>query len=389
MSVPGCHTDDEFNQACCLIDNAERVFGACTVFLISTQGEIQTGDDSHNNALQEDVRQALSELESDATQQQTIPWIKSFSTHNKALCFLPLNSASEEYQFLIVLADECQLDEQDIHAKYYQLLYLFKQSQYQALQDRLAVAETWIQDELDEIARVQQLMLPDKDLSLPGVELAFTYRAMKGAGGDYLDIADLTRLTPNGEHDIAIIVADVSGHGPAAAVETAMIDAILRTFIPKDLNGPTAEVLSYINRHFFTRNVRGNFLTATTFRYSAEQQTLSYANAGHPHAYLKKRDELIALDQGGIPIGVLKEQEWLTYKVNVDKGDTLFIYTDVVVETKNSQGVQFGFERLAQVLAASSSAPKQLLAELETAMNDFCGCTKYQDDLTMCAIQFL
>jgi serine phosphatase RsbU (regulator of sigma subunit) len=389
MSVPGCHTDNEFNEAWCFIDNAGIVFGACTFFLITTQGEIQSGDDSQKTALQEDVRQALSELEKDSTQQRNIPWIKSSSTKNKSLCFLPLSNASEEYQYLVLLVEDCQKDEKEIHAKYYQLLYLFKESQYQALQSKLAVAETWIQDELDEIARVQQLMLPDKDLTLPGVELAFTYRAMKGAGGDYLDIADLTRLTPNGEHDIGIIVADVSGHGPAAAVETAMIDAILRTFIPRDLNGPNAEVLSYINRHFFTRNVRGNFLTATTFRYSTEQQTLSYANAGHPHAYLKKRDQLIALDQGGIPIGVLKEQEWLTYKVNVDKGDTLFIYTDVVVETKNKQGEQFGFERLAQVLAASSSAPKQLLAELEHAMNEFCGCTKYQDDLTMCAIQFL
>ncbi len=388
MSKPGAHKDSVAKQAGWLSEQITHVFGACTYVLISSQGENQTGNDPQNITLQEDVKQALAEFKGDGTEQQNTSCIKSSTTKNNALWFLSLSDASDGYNYLVLLKDEVQLDEKEIRANYYQLLYLLKEHQYQAMRTKLTIAEEWIQDELDEIARLQQLMLPDKDLSLPGVELAFTYRAMKGAGGDYLDIADLTRLTPNGEHDIGIIVADVSGHGPAAAVETAMIDAILRTFIPKDMDGPSAEVLSYINQHFFTRKVRGNFLTATTFRYSASEQTLSYANAGHPHAYIKKREQLITLDQGGIPIGVLKEQQWQTYKVKVEKGDTLFIYTDVVVETKNKRGEQFGFKRLEHLLAAASAEPKEMLSQLEITMNEFCGCTKYQDDLTMCAIQF-
>jgi sigma-B regulation protein RsbU (phosphoserine phosphatase) len=272
---------------------------------------------------------------------------------------------------------------------YFKLLYQLKSFQFSEASSQLNAAQVWIRDEIDEISRLQQLMLPDKGIELSSVKMAYTYKAMKGAGGDYLDIVDLGKSRPDVRGDVGMIIADVSGHGPAAAVETAMIDAILRTFEPKDLNSSSSEVLNYINQHFFTKKPRGSFLTATVLRYNFKEKELIYANAGHPHAYLKKANRLVALDQGGIPIGVLREQNWDTYSVSVDVGDILFVYTDVVIETQNAQKELFGFDRLEKAISAAPDQPEAMLEYLEQQMKLFCGYSEFQDDLTMCAIQFI
>ena len=115
---------------------------------------------------------------------------------------------------------------------------------------------------------------------------------------------------------------------------------------------------------------------------------ISYASAGHPHAYIKRGQTLIKLDQGGIPIGVIRDYEWETYQQEVQKDDILFIYTDVVIETKSPLLGEFGFERLEQALCASKNNPKSLIAHMEEQLQEFCLCSNFEDDMTMCAIQF-
>ncbi|AZG74935.1 PP2C family protein-serine/threonine phosphatase [Shewanella livingstonensis] len=315
--------------------------------------------------------------------------ILALNDDNKTCWALPFGKESSLFDCIILLDLPAGVESYHVSALYYKLLYQLKSFQFSEASSQLNAAQVWIRDEIEEISRLQQLMLPDKGIELSSVKMAYTYKAMKGAGGDYLDIVDLGKSRPDIKGDVGMIIADVSGHGPAAAVETAMIDAILRTFEPKDLASSSSEVLNYINQHFFTKKPRGSFLTATVLRYNVKDKELVYANAGHPHAYLKKVNRLVALDQGGIPIGVLREQNWDTYRVSVDVGDILFVYTDVVIETQNSQKEQFGFDRLEKAISAAPDEPEAMLEFLEQQMKLFCGCSEFQDDLTMCAIQFI
>lgn len=308
---------------------------------------------------------------------------------SKSCWGLPLSKDSNLFECIILLDLPTSVEFQHINSLYFKLLYQLKSFQFSEISSQLSTAQVWIRDEIDEISRLQQLMLPDKGIELSSVKMAYTYKAMKGAGGDYIDFVDIGKNNPELLGDVGVIIADISGHGPAAAVETAMIDAILRTFEPKDFNRSSSEVLNYINQHFFTKKSRGSFLTATVFRYNYKDKQLIYANAGHPHAYLKKANRLVALDRGGIPIGVLREQTWDTYRVSVDVGDTLFIYSDVVIETQNPKKELFGFDRLEKAIGAAPDEPEAMLEYLEQQMKLFCGCSEFQDDLTMCAIQFI
>tara|TARA_R110000796_G_scaffold8899_20_gene30536 strand:- start:7408 stop:8565 length:1158 start_codon:yes stop_codon:yes gene_type:complete len=321
--------------------------------------------------------------------QHSITEILPLNDDGKVCWALPFCKESSLFDCIILLDLPEGTESQHVSSLYFKLLYQLKSFQFSEASSQLNAAQVWIRDEIEEISRLQQLMLPDKNIELSSVKMAYTYKAMKGAGGDYLDIVDLGKTRPEAQGDIGMIIADVSGHGPAAAVETAMIDAILRTFEPKDLSSSSSEVLNYINQHFFTKKPRGSFLTATVLRYNFNEKELIYANAGHPHAYLKKANRLVALDQGGIPIGVLREQNWDTYRVSVDVGDILFVYTDVVIETQNAHKELFGFDRLEKAISAAPDEPEAMLEYLEQKMKKFCGFSEFQDDLTMCAIQFI
>lgn len=299
---------------------------------------------------------------------------------------LPCEAHCKHIAYIVIVDHKSRWQESSIKTHFQQLVIDFTQSHLSAVQGRLEKAETWIREEMEEIANIQQLMLPHDNIDIPGTKIAFVYKAMKGAGGDYIDIANLTD-PDTGMKEVGIIIADVSGHGPSAAVETAMIDAILRTYDP--IEPSPADVLAYINRHFFTRKGRGTFCTAAVFHYSEAEQQITYANAGHPHAYIKSQLGLTSLNEGGIPIGVLREQTWENHTVPVNVGDTLFLYTDVVIETQNTDAEAFGFHGLEAGLMVSPASPDAMLEFLETRMNQFCGCTTFQDDLTMCAIQFL
>ncbi len=301
---------------------------------------------------------------------------------------LPIGEGLRQQRWIIALDPSSVWEQTAVEQFFYLQGWVFSQQKLIQTERALENANAWIQRELEEMNRLQHLLLPDADIAIPGAQVAYTYRAMKSAGGDYLDVVDLSPNEPREAHDVGAFIADVTGHGPSAAVEAAMLDALLRTYKPDDKEKAPCLVLNYVNQHFFTRKPRGSFLTAQVFRYYAAKRRLSYASAGHPPAYLKRGKQVIALDEGGIPIGVLKQNSWDCYQVEIHKGDILFIYTDVVIESKNQQGQDFGFERLRQAIIQAPNYPVQLIARVEAELQQFCDSRHLDDDLTLCAIQF-
>ncbi len=255
---------------------------------------------------------------------------------------------------------------------------------------QLDKARLWIDHELKEISRLQSLLLPTSDLKIDGTELAFKFKAFKDAGGDYLDLFQLPFFSdaPGAVHWGGII-ADVTGHGPSAAVEAAMVDAILRTF-PGGEGSTPADAVNYLNKHFFTRRDRGKFVTAMLFTYRSDSKVLKYVSAGHPNGYVKRDSQVIVLDQSkGIPVGVIQDFQWEYHEFIMQKDDILFIYTDVVLETRNPKGEEFGDDRLQQVILQSPACPHKLINEVEKELFEFNGQQALKDDLTLSAIKIL
>ncbi|MFT5519607.1 MAG: sigma-B regulation protein RsbU (phosphoserine phosphatase) [Enterobacterales bacterium] len=255
---------------------------------------------------------------------------------------------------------------------------------------QLDKARLWIDEELHEISRIQALLLPQGGLTIEGVQIAFKFKAFKDAGGDYLDLFQIKLPTDKESNNKSIrwggVIADVTGHGPSAAVEAAMLDAILRTYPGNEQTTP-ATVANYVNTNFFTRQDRGKFITAKFFSYNGDTKTLRYVSAGHPNGFIKRGKEVIQLDKSlGIPIGILPDYQWEYKEFIMEVGDILFIYTDVVLETRNIENEEFGFDRLIDVIAEAPNCPHQLVDLVEQALLGFSNTKVLMDDLTLSAI---
>lgn len=249
--------------------------------------------------------------------------------------------------------------------------------------------------EMRQVARIQRLLLPSDDVRLRGFEVAARLDTFGLAGGDYYDYMPLThyyRDDPEAaERDaFGAMVADVTGHGAAAAVEAAMLDALLRTYSGTPRQGPES-VLTFVNRHFFTRRVRSHLITAFATVFDPETEQLHYASAGHPPALLKRtrRGGRIEWLEGGagIPIGVLPDTVWEGASCPFERDDLLVLYTDGVIEAASPAGEEFGMERLEAAVRLSPNGAEEVLAGIRGAVARHQDGAAPRDDRTVVVVR--
>lgn len=252
---------------------------------------------------------------------------------------------------------------------------------------RLEEASRWIRQELDDIARLQRILLPQEDMKIRGLHVAARFEACEQAGGDYYDLVSLSNVLGHESDAWGVMVADAAGHGAAAAVEIAMLDAILRTYSGSQDTTP-ADVLNYVNPYLFTRMTRGTFITAFVAGYVPAHESLLYAIAGHPPAMLRRQDGCIEAlhENAGIPLGVDRDHRWQCAQVSMHSGDMLMLYTDGVTEAKSMAGEAFGEQRLGEIMSGIDN-PDDLLAAIEQALEEHGRGIRQQDDQTIIILQ--
>ena len=221
---------------------------------------------------------------------------------------------------------------------------------------------------IEGLADVQRLLLPDNPV-IRGLEHAVHWQPAETAAGDYYDLMPLSRRAPadlphDGADLWALMLADVSGHGAAAAMEAVQFDAILRTYQGDEASGP-AGALTYANRHFFSRRQRRHFLTAFALLYRPDLRRALYVDAGHP-ALLHRQAGVVTARGGGtqIPLGVLRDHVWQNETFEVESGDILVLHTDGVTEARDRRQRPFGSDRLTALVADGPAEPAALLASV-------------------------
>ncbi|HWB52544.1 MAG TPA: SpoIIE family protein phosphatase, partial [Tepidisphaeraceae bacterium] len=108
------------------------------------------------------------------------------------------------------------------------------------LKNELKVAYDALDEELRQVGHLQQALLPAKMPEMKGLDAAAFYRTSRRAGGDYYDVFDC------GDGRWGLLIADVSGHGPAAAVMMAVTHAIAHLHPGDGL--PPGDLLAFVNR---------------------------------------------------------------------------------------------------------------------------------------------
>ena len=112
---------------------------------------------------------------------------------------------------------------------------------------------------------------------------------------------------------------------------------------------------------------------------------LHYVNAGHNSQFLLRADGSVErLESTGRPLGLLPGAGFAAKQLTLTDGDSLFFYTDGLVETENESGEEFGMERLERLLLEECArGPEGVLANVEKAAREFRGAVEAADDATM------
>lgn len=244
---------------------------------------------------------------------------------------------------------------------------------------------------IEGLADVQRQLLPDNPPIL-GLDYAIHWQPAETAAGDYYDLVSLTRHAPvdfqRDRYDIWVVtLADVSGHGAAAAMEAVQFDAILRTYQGSEEAGP-AGALTYANRYFFSRRTRHHFLTALALLYRPDLRRATYVSAGHPPLLHRQGSRVI--ERGAdtqIPLGVLRDHEWVNHHFVANPGDLFVLYTDGIIEARDRRGEPFGATRLQSLVAAGPEDSAALLESLRSALFEHQGGAIGVDDQTLIVLR--
>ncbi|GAA4152985.1 SpoIIE family protein phosphatase [Actinomadura keratinilytica] len=230
---------------------------------------------------------------------------------------------------------------------------------------------------------LQASLLPRRLPSVPGLALVGRYiGATDGVevGGDFYDVFP----TPDGW---GLVLGDVCGKGEDAAAVTATARHGVR-LLSRRKAGP-AEVLSEVNEVLLDED---RFVTAVlaTLVQGSERVTASLGSAGHPPAIVVRADGVIrTASGGGVPLGLFDDFDAGCDTVALGPGDTLYLYSDGVLEACDIRRRQFGIDRLMDVLAANAAAPlEDMLGAVESELLDFCD-GDLRDDVSMLAVRVL
>lgn len=232
--------------------------------------------------------------------------------------------------------------------------------------------------QLEEVARLQQALLPSRIPAIPGLTIATSYLTSDEAGGDYYDFFPLP------DERWGILISDVSGHGAGAAAVMAMLHAILHAYPDMD-DGPAA-VMRYANNRLHAASLETGFVTAFFAIYDPRSDSLTYSRAGHPPPRRKVgADGPVRALEGaaGLPLGITQDYRITEESTVIEPGETVILYTDGITESFSPERRMFDVTGLDAALATCSGEPDCVVDTVHSALYKHTGLRTRSDDQTL------
>lgn len=239
-----------------------------------------------------------------------------------------------------------------------------------------------LESELAAASEIQKQLLPK---SLPSIDNYSLYAYQSQCiqvGGDLYDISQLV----NG--NILIMLADVSGKGMGAALLASNILAALRTLY-NSKNFDMLESIHAVSEQLLHFSRMGDFATLFLAVLNPTSGSIQYLNAGHnPPVLIREDGSIDCLEASGVPIGIMDSADWKVETVEINSGDTLFIFTDGIPEAVNREGEMLSDDRLIKFLVEKRDcSPESLGNSVISEIDKFTGDFPKSDDITLVALR--
>jgi len=236
--------------------------------------------------------------------------------------------------------------------------------------------------EVELAARVQRMFLPISRPSIPGLEIAGMMQPVRGVGGDYYD------YIPINEHTIQVVIADVAGKGVPAALVMAATAAAVQLEVSEKRG--LLDVVNRLNNGIHSVSDGNRYVTLVLANIDALSRSFRYVNCGHNPALLfqAKTRDVIPMNSSCFPVGMFDSEACEVNRADLAAGDILVLYTDGITEAENSQGEEFGMERLSAVIRRDSSlSAEEILSNIFQSAEEFCQGVGFEDDATALVVK--
>jgi serine phosphatase RsbU (regulator of sigma subunit) len=211
--------------------------------------------------------------------------------------------------------------------------------------NRISLAQAALESEIEAAAEVQQVILPEQRVVLPGIAIESEYRPAREVGGDFFQI-----LPNAADGSLLIVAGDVAGKGLKAGMLVALLVGAIRTAVEKDSD--PAAILAALNRRLLGRG--DAHATCLAMGVTADG-AVTLANAGHLPPYWN--NALIEIG-GSLPLGLIENLDCSLLKFQLSPGDRLLMLSDGIAEATDEQGNLYGFDRVLDLVRTQPSARK-------------------------------
>ncbi|MEM1186811.1 MAG: PP2C family protein-serine/threonine phosphatase [Planctomycetota bacterium] len=278
------------------------------------------------------------------------PILKAAAPDTKSIVVIPMVSAAGVADWLVLCwNDDDKYADPNAGLVIATMNMLGRAVDHMRTRDEIRALNTTLDAQLSEVARVQRSILPEAPPEIPGYEIAVFYQPCDAAGGDYYDF----RTFDSGRH--GMMVADVSGHGPGAAVVMAMMRTAMAS--ERMVAGEPGTTVLHVNAVMHDGLEMGTFVTALFVAFDPETARFQSVSAGHPPPRLVRRDGSIevAVVDGCMPLGIVPEMkpDREAPPFELQPGDRMLMHTDGLNEAGSPSHELFGFDRLDKVLGAT------------------------------------
>ena len=236
------------------------------------------------------------------------------------------------------------------------------------------------EQELKMAAQIQRALLPVGHRRGDGFEVASMSLPCRAIGGDFIDYFDLY------DGSFGFVLGDVAGKGPAAALLAGVIQGIFA--VNAHRSDTPASKIGEANDALLRRGIQARFATAV-YGVLSRDGRFTYCNAGHNPPLLLGKHGVKRLETGGLIVGAFEHTAYEEEVIELEPGDSCVVFSDGVTEARNTNGDEFGEERVMSCVAGHNAVPPAALLEcLLHAVQEFSAGTPQSDDQTVLVLRY-
>ena len=243
--------------------------------------------------------------------------------------------------------------------------------------------------ELDIAHQIQTQNIPKVFPAFPERKEFDIYASMDTAqevGGDFYDFFFID------DDHLMLVIADVSGKGVPASLFMMTTRAYIKNTVTAGKLLSPGEILTLVNGELCSGNDTLMFVTVWVGVLNVSTGILKTADAGHEKpaictggGYFEYRE-----DDSGFVVGLFDGASYNETEYKLEKGDTVFVYTDGVTEAENIRNEFFGKDRLLRALNSHKDEDvKDIISNVRECVAEFTGIREHSDDITMMAVRLL